>query len=133
MFCILSVFVYVCHIETHCVIFVIVYCYTFRIPKMRVTVQVKFMGATSVRDSLDPCSIFSLTFSLIELLDYPVVYLDLAKESNEMVDSEDKDNHESDSDKELALSASPYRQLAQEIMVINQEIYSINSRINHCA
>ncbi|CAH3041702.1 unnamed protein product [Porites lobata] len=53
---------------------------------------------------------------LIELLDYPVVYLDLAKESNEMVDSEDKDNHESDSDKELALSASPYRQLAQEIM-----------------
>lgn len=50
-----------------------------------------------------------------------------------MVDSEDKDNHESDSDKELALSASPYRQLAQEIMVINQEIYSNNSRMNHCA
>ena len=100
---------------------------------MRVTVQVNFMGATYVRDSLDPCSIFSLTFSLIELLDYPVVYLDLAKESNEMVDSEDKDNHESDSDKELALSESPYRQLAQEIMVINQEIYSINSRMNHCA
>ena len=100
---------------------------------MRVTVQVNFMGATSVRDSLDPCSIFSLTFSLIELLDYPVVYLDLAKESNEMVDSEDKDNHESDSDKQLALSASPYRRLAQEIMVINQEIYSNNSRMNHCA
>ena len=76
---------------------------------------------------------FSLIFSLIELLDYPVVYLDLAKESNEIVDSEDKDNHESDSDKELALSASPYRQLAQEIMVINQEIYSNNSRMNHCA
>ena len=65
---------------------------------------------------------FSLIFSLIELLDYPVVYLDLAKESNEIVDSEDKDNHESDSDKELALSASPYRQLAQEIMVMKQEI-----------
>ena len=72
-------------------------------------------------------------FSLIELLDYPVVYLDLAKESNEMVDSEDKDNHESDSDKELALSESPYRQLAQEIMVINQEIYRNDSRMNHCA
>lgn len=60
---------------------------------------------------------FSLTFSLIELLDYPVVYLDLAGESSEIVDSQDKDNHESDSDKELALLVSPYRQLAQEIMV----------------
>lgn len=65
---------------------------------------------------------FSLIFSLIELLDYPVVYLDLAKESNEIVDSEDKDSHESDSDKELALSASPYRQLAQEVMVMVQKI-----------
>lgn len=61
---------------------------------------------------------------MIELLDYPVVYLDLVKESNEIADSEDKDNHESDSEKELALLASPYRQLAQEIMVMNQEIYS---------
>lgn len=64
----------------------------------------------------------SLLFSLIELLDYPVVYLDLAKESNEIADSEDKDNHESDSDKELTLSVSPYRQLAQEVMVMAQKI-----------
>lgn len=76
---------------------------------------------------------FSLIFSLIELLDYPVVYLDLAKESNEIVDSEDKDNHESDSDKELALSASPYRQLAQEVMVMVQKFRVINFHMNHCA
>ena len=54
------------------------------------------------------------------------MFLDLAMESDKMVDSEDEDNHASGSDKDLALLASPYSQLAQKIMVMNQSIYPLD-------
>ena len=74
-------------------------------------------------------------FSLIQLLDYPLVFLDLAKDGNEMIDSDDEDNHESNSDTKPALLVSPHRQLALEIMVtIGQSVYPhFFKRVKACA
>ena len=62
------------------------------------------------------CFYWSLLFSLIQLLDYPLVLLDLTKDGKEMMDSDDEDT-ESDSKNQSASEISPYRQFALEIMV----------------
>lgn len=56
-----------------------------------------------------------ITKCLIQLLDYPLVLLDLTKDGKEMMDSDDEDS-ESDSKNQSASEISPYRQFAQEIM-----------------
>ncbi|KAJ7339402.1 hypothetical protein OS493_005797 [Desmophyllum pertusum] len=53
---------------------------------------------------------------LIQLLDYPLVFIDLTKEPDEMIDSDDEDS-ESNSETKSSPVVLPYRQFAQEIMV----------------
>lgn len=59
---------------------------------------------------------WSLSCSLIQLLDYPLVFLDLTKDGIETTDSDDE-NSESDPKSKSSSEISSYRQFAQEIMV----------------
>jgi len=52
---------------------------------------------------------------LIQLLDYPLVFLDLTKDGIETTDSDDE-NSESDPKSKSSSEISSYRQFAQEIM-----------------
>lgn len=61
-------------------------------------------------------------YSLIQLLDYPLVFLDLSKEPKELTDSADEDNDESHSETKSSPVVLPYRQFAQDIMVISSNL-----------
>jgi len=56
-----------------------------------------------------------ITKCLIQLLDYPLVFLDLTKDGIETMDSDDE-NSESDPKSKSSSEISSYRQFAQEIM-----------------
>lgn len=70
-------------------------------------------------------------YSLIQLLDYPLVFLDLAKEPKEMIDSdcEGEDDQESNPVNTLASVVLPYRLFAQEIMVISSQFVSFKKSV----
>ena len=60
--------------------------------------------------------VLSYFYSLIQLLDYPLVFVDLAKHSKENTDHDNEDD-ESISEEKCSLTVMEYRTIALEIMV----------------